>query len=541
MDVNELQQAAEKWIDENQPRWSAWCAQIFDFAETAWREYRSSAFYVELLTKEGFEVEVGSAGMPTAFCARWTNGDKSHGDGGPILGGYVEYDAIPGNCQAPVPHPQPRDGLSRFAPGHTDPHSALGVGALIGFLALKAVMTENNIAGSIKLFGEPAEKVCGSKPFHAAKGYYDELDAAFSFHPAYMLPLSNTCRWNIHCGGNYGKVYTFLCDDPRGWNEDAKAPIPLAHATARAPGATDALMTMYQLSKTTRDSMLSHTGFWSLNEAILIGGQATADNLPPSISQIAYACRAPKIDMLEKVFSVLDRNARLSAEAAFCRVVETWVSKTRPGLANLAFADLTYKNIERIGGPVMGDEAKSFARDIQSSLGVDPMDEPFMAEVSETISPEAAEAEIRQMLPPDFDNFTNDDYVEYTWHTPTVRFYIGRPMLKAPAAGYTYPDWAMNALGGYPATIDPMTAVAGKVIATTALDLLMDPQTLDAIKAEFKERTGGGIGGTSWKAPLLEADAQPPVDIRWPEYVSTPQGENHWWIGKQAENIETPA
>ena len=297
MRLEELQTAAEQWIDENQPRWSAWCAQIFDLAETSWREYRSSAFYVDLLKQEGFEVEVGSGDMPTAFCAHWCSGD-----GGPLLGGYVEYDAIPGNCQAPVPHQEPRDGLSRFAPGHTDPHSALGVGSLIGFLALKAVMEKNDLAGGIKLFGEPAEKVCGSKPFHAAKGYYDELDAAFSFHPAYMLPYSNTCRWNIHCGGNYGKVYTFLCDDPRGWNESAAAPIPLAHATARAPGATDALMTMYQLSKTTRDSMLPHSGFWSLSEAILIGGQATADNLPPHISQIAYACRAPKIDMLEKVY-----------------------------------------------------------------------------------------------------------------------------------------------------------------------------------------------------------------------------------------------
>ena len=230
MNKKRLKLTAEDWIDRNQDRWSAWCSQIFDFAETSWREYRSSAFYVDLLQKEGFDVEVGSGEMPTAFCARWSNGSD-----GPTLGGYVEYDAIPGNCQAVTPNQQPREGLSRFAPGHTDPHSALGVGSLIGFLALKSVMTDQGISGSIKLFGEPAEKVCGSKPFHAAKGYYDDLDAAFSFHPAYMLPLSNTCRWNIHCGGNFGKVYTFLCDDPGGWNQSSGGPIPLAHATSRAP------------------------------------------------------------------------------------------------------------------------------------------------------------------------------------------------------------------------------------------------------------------------------------------------------------------
>ena len=53
------------------------------------------------------------------------------------------------------------------------------------------------------LFGEPAEKLRLSKPVHAAKGYYDELDAAISFHPTYMLPLVNTARWDTHCGAGY--------------------------------------------------------------------------------------------------------------------------------------------------------------------------------------------------------------------------------------------------------------------------------------------------------------------------------------------------
>ena len=73
---------------------SNWCATIFDFGETAWREYKSAAWYVERLRAEGFSVEEGSGGMPTAFCADWRNGD------GPIIGMYGEYDAVPGNCQA---------------------------------------------------------------------------------------------------------------------------------------------------------------------------------------------------------------------------------------------------------------------------------------------------------------------------------------------------------------------------------------------------------------------------------------------------------
>ncbi len=523
---------ADVWIAENQPHWSEWCATIWDHAETAWREYRSAAFYVDLLRAEGFEVEQSSGGMPTAFCARWSNGD------GPVLGGYAEYDAVPGNCQAAAPRQEPRAELSRFAAGHTDPHSALGIGSLIGFLALKHVIETDGLTGTLVFFGEPAEKVCGSKPFHAAKGYYDDLDAAFSFHPAYMLPLSNTVAWTVHCGANWGKVYTFLCDRPQDWGVNPNAPIPLAHTTARAPGATDALMQMYASSKITRDSMWAHSGAWSLNEAVLIGGQATADNLAPHISQIAYAARAPKTEMLESIFGVLDRNAKAAAQVTHCRVEKGWVSRTRPGLPNHAFARLTWENMARIGGPVMPEAAKDFAREVQSSLGLAAMDEPFLPAVTDLTDPEEAERGLRAMMQADVDHFTNDDYVEYTWHAPTVRFFVGRPMLAPAEPGYRYPDWAMSALGGFAPAIDPMTAVAGRVIAQTGIDLLTDPAALAAIRAEFDERTGGGIGGKNWLPPQLDPATPPPIHYRWPEYVETPRGRE-WWIGRQDDRIES--
>ena len=48
-------------------------------------------------------------------------------------------------------------------------------------------------------------------------------------------------------------------------------------------------------------------------------------------------------------------------------------------------------------------------------------------------------------------------------------------------------------------------------------------------KKEFEERTGGGTGGSNWVAPLLPKDFKAPVDMRWPEYVTTERGEE-WWI-----------
>ena len=78
-------------------------------------------------------------------------------------------------------------------------------------------MERHGIKGSLRFTGEPAEKLRGSKPIHAAKGYYDGLAGMISFHPFYMLPLCNTARWDTHCGAAYAMIYRFVCDEPEGW------------------------------------------------------------------------------------------------------------------------------------------------------------------------------------------------------------------------------------------------------------------------------------------------------------------------------------
>src|ERR1044072_4170280 len=98
-------------------------------------------------------------------------------------------------------------------------------------LRAKPAMENHGLAGTIRFMGEPAEKVRGSKPIHAAKGYYDGLDAIISFHPFYMLPYCNTCRWDTHCGPYYAAIYEFLCEKPETWLQEgamAAKPIPAA-------------------------------------------------------------------------------------------------------------------------------------------------------------------------------------------------------------------------------------------------------------------------------------------------------------------------
>jgi aminobenzoyl-glutamate utilization protein B len=520
--MSEAKHGVLGWVDSHLAELSDWHQVLWHYAEPAFREYKSSAWYVSCLRAAGFSVEAGSGEMPTAFVASFDNGP------GPTLAAYAEYDAVPGNCQAAATTRKPRQGLSKHAPGHTDPHSALGISALGGALAAKAMMQQHRIGGTLKPFGEPAEKLRASKPIHAAKGYYDGLDAAVSFHPHYMSPMCNTVAWDTHCGVGYNYIYTFTCDEPENWIAADRNPIPQNHLSARAPGANDALMLFYHLNEGMRRSMLPATGLWSFNEAILCAGQATADNLAPQVAQINYMVRTDSAAQADIISSVMDNNAEAAAKAAFCRWHKTWVSKSRGGLANHALARATYRNLARIGAPRWGAEAVRLAREIQANLGLELLDQPFSPEIERLIDPEECERQLRTLMPAWQQFLTSDDYTEYCWHCPTVRLFVARPSLKGPA-GYVYPAWVANALGGIAATIDPMIDVAAKTIGSTLIDLFTDVSLLTEAKREFEQRTGGGVGGTKWQAPMLPADFKVPHRYRWPEYVTTARGEE-WTI-----------
>jgi len=523
-EMTEAKQFALDWVEQHAQRLSDFDLEIWNYAEPAWREYRSCAAYEALLRAEGFEVESGSGGMPTAFCATW-------GDGGPVLGSFAEYDAVPGNSQQAVTHQAPREGLHPYAAGHTDPHSMLGVAALTGVLATKAAMERFDIPGRLRFFGEPAEKMCGSKPVHATRGYYDGADAYIVYHPESV----NSAMWETHCGSYWSAVFTFECAEPEKWtnrnlspsaSEDSAAS---THITARSPGAIDALCLMYTTTKYTKEAMFPHTGTWTLNEFVLAAGDATSDNLPPRFAQIQYSWRSPQLAIQEQIAQVLENNAKQVAAITGCEAYVQWVTKTRVGLANNALADLTFQNMELVGPPVYAESARDFAREIQKNLGMEPMEDPFPSANTRLTSPQDREAAIRKLLPEWQKNFTSDDYVDYTWHAPTVRLFTARPRLKLPVPGFEYPAWATNALGGRADVIDPGMFLAGKTIAGTMFDLLTKPDELARIKAEFEERTGGGVGGERWVAPLLPKEFQPPIDLRWPEYVSTVRGEE-WWL-----------
>jgi aminobenzoyl-glutamate utilization protein B len=514
MTLNDQQLEAIAEVEALTPRYSEFHREIWSFAEPAWREYRSAAAYVEMLRAEGFAVEEGSGGMPTAFHATW-------GDAGPAIGMYAEYDASPGNSQDTVPYRKPREGLHKWAPGFTDAHSALGVGALAGVVALKRTLERHGTSARLHFFGEPAEKVCGSKSVHAAKGYYDELDAAISFHPL----SDNTVVGEVGGCLYWAAVFTFECDEDDEWlkTEQFDAAEASQHNSVRSPGAVDALGLMLTATKVTRDNMFPRTGLWSLNEVVLGGANATADNHAPRISQLQYSWRSPLLSIQEQVYDVLERCARHVAGITNTRVSVRWVTKIRPALPNLELARATEGIMIEVGPPERDESVREFGRELERSLGLEPSEDPFLDVLGRITPIEVRDAQIRDTIPPWQDCTGADDYSEYSWHAPTVRFFTAKPLLRGVAE---LSHWSNNAMNGLAEAIDPTWQFGAKVIAATALRLIADEDLLARSTEEFRTRLAAAH--EEYRRPMLPADFQAPVDLPWPEYHTTPRG--YEWV-----------
>ena len=121
---------------------------IWAHAEIAFQENESSKLLADHAEENGFKVERGVAGMPTAFVA-------TYGSGKPVISILGEFDALPGISQKAKPT---KDPLVPGGAGHGCGHNLFGTGSLGAAIAVKDLIEEGRISGTIKFFGTPAEE-----------------------------------------------------------------------------------------------------------------------------------------------------------------------------------------------------------------------------------------------------------------------------------------------------------------------------------------------------------------------------------------------
>ena len=161
-------------VERLRPRMRAVNQAIWSYAEPGLEEHRSSAELIGWLKENGFTVREGVADMPTAFVA-------SYGSGKPVVGILAEYDALLGLSQEAVPSRKPRADPSIVA-GHGCGHSIYGTGSTAAALAVKRVLEERRLPGTIRLYGTPAEETVDAKTFMLRAGLFSDVDTVLNWH-----------------------------------------------------------------------------------------------------------------------------------------------------------------------------------------------------------------------------------------------------------------------------------------------------------------------------------------------------------------------
>lgn len=429
---------------------------LWEYAETALREHKSADRLASALDEHGFDVERGVAEMPTAFVA-------SYGSGRPIIGILAEFDALPGVGNEATPQKKPpEDGATA---GHGCGHNVFGAASTAGAIALKRAMEAQNLPGTIRLYGTPAEETVVGKVYMAKAGLFSDLDAAIEWHPSTETQTIN----------NPGLAMNNFTVDFRG---------ETAHGAADPWNGRSALDAV-ELMNYGVNMMREHVKPTArIHYVIPNGGEAP--NVVPDHAKVWYYVRDIN---RERVESHYDRLLNIAEGAALATETTHEVHLTTGVHERLLIRPLqeaVQANLEVVGPPNFTEEDQQFARAMQEFIEVEP--KGFSTE----LKPLDDE--------PEDPSGGSTDVAEVSYSTPTVGFRVATAPQDVP-----WHSWCVTASHGTDAAVKGGD-VATKVIALTGFDLLTNEELLQAAQATFKDRTEG----EPYQSPLPD-DQAPPV------------------------------
>ena len=179
-------------IDAASAHYADVARQIWQFAEVGYKEEKSSALLQSELRAAGFTVKSGVAGEPTAFVAEY-------GSGKPVIAILGEFDALARAVAGRVPERKP---LRAGGPGHGCGHHLFGTASVAAAIALKRWMQANNVKGTLRMIGTPAEEGGSGKVYMVRDGVFDDVDAVIAWHPGDDNSVSGERRWRTSPGSS---------------------------------------------------------------------------------------------------------------------------------------------------------------------------------------------------------------------------------------------------------------------------------------------------------------------------------------------------
>lgn len=432
--------------------------QIWDYAELGYKETKSAALHVQNLKDAGFTVETNVAGIPTAFVA-------TYGSGSPVIGILAEYDALPGLAQEAVAEKKSIEGK---AGGHGCGHHLFGTASVSAGIAIKKLIEEKKIRGTIKVYGCPAEEGGSGKVYMVREGLFNNVDAVIHWHP-----------------NDQNKVYmtSFIA------NKSAKFKFyGISSHAAMSPengrSSLDAVEAMNNMANMMREHIPQET---RIHYVITNGGKAP--NVVPDYAEVYYYVRHPKREVTVDVFDRITKAAEGAALGTGTTMQYEIVGGTHDLLINKTLASLMQENLEKVGGVVYTEEEKAFGKKLQASF----FNKAPAIEGASTIQPLQKETNA---------GGGSSDVSDVSYVVPTVGLEAATWI-----PGTSAHSWQAVASGGTEIGTKGML-VASKTMALTAIDLFSKPAVIVKAKEEFIK----SVGDYKYK-PLL-GDRKPALNYR---------------------------
>lgn len=452
-DVKKKEEAAAS-IEKRNAELTRLSDQVWAFAETALRETRSSKLLADYAEAQGFQVQRGVAGMPTAFVA-------SYGAGKPIIGIMGEYDALPGISQKASPV---KEALEPGAPGHGCGHNLLGTASLGAALAIKELIAAGKLHGTIRYYGTPAEEAIGGKLYMVREGVFRDVEVMLAWHPAdETVATTEGSQANVQFIVEFHGRTAHAAFDP--WN---------------GRSAVDGLELFTHGLNMMREHVKPSV---RMHYVIVKGGDVP--NVVPEYAKVWCFVRDSKRAGVDDVFSRVRKiadGAALMADVQSVLTVETGYAETNVLITG---AKLLHANLLWLGPIQYSSEEQEFARAIQRATG------------KETKGLDGSVQPLKDQ-PPDPPGGSSD-VGDVSWMVPTLNLSV----TTAPT-GTPWHAWPVAASGGMSIGHKGMT-YAAKALAATMVDLFEDASAREAIRTEFNQKTKGYV----YKGYI--ADGPPPV------------------------------
>ena len=438
--VSELKDAAIASIDSQRESLVNLSNQVWGFAETALGETQSAKLLADYAQEQGFAVERGVAGMPTAFIA-------SFGEGKPIIGIVGEYDALPRLSQTATPE---QLAIVHGDPGHGCGHNLYGTASLGAATAIKQLIESGQIQGTLRFYGTPAEEAIGGKIYMAREGLFDDVDVMLSWHP------DSKSKMNV--SSSLAMVETIVEFKGR-----------TAHAAAdpwNGRSALDGLELLTHALNLLREHVKPTV---RIHYAYIDGGGAP--NVVPETASASVWIRDTEMESVLELYERMQAMAAGAAMAADVSASVTLISGTYSSLQNRQAAKLVHGNMMMLGNIEYDDADEAFARTLQSSMGVPSVGMDGSVQPLDLNPSELSDG--------------STDLADVSWVVPTIDVNVATAPVDIP-----WHSWGVVASAGSPIGHKGMH-YAANVLATTAIDLFRSPEKVEEIKAEFAESTSG--------------------------------------------------